>query len=174
MIGDEFFKITTKSPTETRALGKLFGARLAAGDVINLRGDLGAGKTVLVKGIAEGMGIDPDDVQSPTFTLVREYQEGAARLYHLDLYRLNAAEAEAEEAGVDLYLPSPDGVTAVEWGERAPELLPVPRFEATIRPAGDGGVGDRREIALYGVGVEPRRVEALVEALSAPDREGPA
>lgn len=105
----------THSEEETRAVARDLAARLRPGAVLLLSGDLGAGKTAFVKGLAEGLGIDPDDVSSPTFTLLHEYGGGRLVLYHADLYRLDAAEAEdigLQDAGVS------SGVLAIEWAER--------------------------------------------------------
>src|SRR5271170_5955973 len=103
------------SPAETESLGVRFGRAAARGLVIALNGDLGAGKTQFVRGLARGLGI-PTRVHSPTFTLVNEYAGGRLRLYHLDLYRLETPE-QIRTAGLDDYL-EPDGVSVVEWAER--------------------------------------------------------
>jgi len=110
----------TASEAETEALGKALAAELAPDGVLLLSGDLGAGKTVLARGIAAGLGIDPREVQSPTFTLIREHAGERGRLVHVDLYRLEPAEAEA--LGLDELLAGP-GVKVVEWAERLPEPL---------------------------------------------------
>src|SRR5436190_24392468 len=112
--------IVTHSPEETHALGAHWGKQAQSGWIIGLIGDLGAGKTHLVKGIAQGIGI-PSSVLSPTFTLVHEYSGGRLPLYHLDLYRLED-EAAIRSAGLEQYLFQPNGVTVVEWADRWPEL----------------------------------------------------
>ncbi|MEI9999032.1 MAG: tRNA (adenosine(37)-N6)-threonylcarbamoyltransferase complex ATPase subunit type 1 TsaE [Verrucomicrobiota bacterium] len=96
---------------------------LSAGDVLALRGVLGAGKTQLVKGLARGLGFR-GDVTSPTFTLIHEYRGGRLPLYHIDLYRIRS-EREAVSFGIEEYLPSADGVTVIEWPERIAALLPA-------------------------------------------------
>ena len=103
------------SPAETEALGEAWGHAAESGSVIGLSGDLGAGKTQLVKGLARGLGITAC-VHSPTFTLMHEYRGGRLRLFHLDLYRLETREQIAA-AGLEDYL-EPDGVTVIEWAER--------------------------------------------------------
>ena len=105
----------TKSDTETQNLAREFASTLHAGDVLLLAGDLGAGKTTFVRGLAEGLGIDPGDVSSPTFTLLHEYRGGRLTLYHADLYRLDKTATDdlgLEETGVR------DGVLAIEWPDR--------------------------------------------------------
>jgi tRNA threonylcarbamoyladenosine biosynthesis protein TsaE len=103
------------SPAETEALGETFGRAAQSGLVIALSGDLGAGKTQFVKGLARGLGISAR-VHSPTFTLVNEYGGGRLKLFHLDLYRLETP-AQILSAGIEEYL-SPDGVAVIEWAER--------------------------------------------------------
>lgn len=120
----------THSAAETRALGKRLGEALSAGDVITLNGDLGTGKTVLTKGIAEGLGIY-EPVTSPTFTIVQEYHGGRLPLYHFDVYRV-ADESEMEEAGFDEYLFNGGGVSVIEWPELIPGILPAHRIDITI------------------------------------------
>jgi tRNA threonylcarbamoyladenosine biosynthesis protein TsaE len=102
------------SEAETEAFASGLAAQLAAGGVILLSGDLGAGKTVFVRGLAKGLGVNPDDVTSPTFTLVHEYR-GRVPLIHVDLYRLD--RADLDEIGLDSELAA-TGVTAIEWPER--------------------------------------------------------
>ncbi|MDD5139142.1 MAG: tRNA (adenosine(37)-N6)-threonylcarbamoyltransferase complex ATPase subunit type 1 TsaE [Verrucomicrobiales bacterium] len=103
------------SPAETEALGERWGRAAEHGLVLALSGDLGAGKTQLVKGIARGLGVTAR-VHSPTFTLVNEYGGGRLKLFHLDLYRLET-KAQILSAGVEEFL-SPDGVAVIEWAER--------------------------------------------------------
>ncbi len=106
------------SPVETQALGEAWGREAQGGLVIGLCGDLGVGKTQLVKGLARGLGISAR-VQSPTFALVNVYAGGRLMLFHLDLYRLETAE-QVFAAGLEEYL-EPDGVTVIEWAERLGE-----------------------------------------------------
>lgn len=114
-------EFTTSSPDETTTRGKEFVATLDIGDIVCLQGDLGAGKTHFVKGMAEGLGIDSNDVSSPTFTLINEYH-GDQLLYHFDCYRMESPR-EALEIGAEEYFFG-DGITVIEWPERIESLLP--------------------------------------------------
>lgn len=107
----------TRTPEETRALGRALAEELAPDGVLLLSGDLGAGKTVLAQGLAEGLGIDPGEVLSPTFNLIREHRGSRGRLLHADLYRLDPDEVEP--LGLEELLAGP-GVKVVEWAERLP------------------------------------------------------
>ena len=114
----------THSEDETAAVAAGLAAALKPGDVMLLSGNLGAGKTAFVRGLASGLGIDPEDVSSPTFTLVHEYRGGRLTLYHVDLYRLERIATEdlgLEEMGVA------DGVLAIEWPDRLAHPLPGTR-----------------------------------------------
>jgi tRNA threonylcarbamoyladenosine biosynthesis protein TsaE len=105
----------TRSPEETFELGRKIGESIAGGSIILLRGDLGAGKTLLTKGLAEGLGIEAEDVTSPSFTLVNIH-DGRLRLYHVDLYRLD--EGACRELGLEEMFEDRNGVTVIEWAER--------------------------------------------------------
>lgn len=118
---------------------------LTAGSVLLLSGDLGAGKTAFVRGLAEGLGIDPGEVTSPTFTLVHEYRGGRIPLIHVDLYRLD--RADLDEIGLDEELAS-QGVVAIEWAERLTRRIPA-AVSVTIADRG----GDLRAIEISGVDV---------------------
>ena len=101
----------------TRALGKALGEQLGAGSVLLLKGDLGSGKTTLVQGLGEGLGIE--EIDSPTFTLINEYMGGRLPLYHIDLYRLSAEQADGLQ--LETYwdgLEVEPGIVAIEWSER--------------------------------------------------------
>lgn len=112
--------IKTQTPLETEELGRRIGEKLRKGDVVSLRGSLGAGKTVMAKGIARALGIG-EAIVSPTFTLVQEY-DGREKLYHLDIYRLSG-EDEFESMGGEEFL-YPDGITLIEWSEKIDSMLP--------------------------------------------------
>ena len=106
---------TTHSESDTMAVAREFASTLHAGDVVLLSGDLGAGKTAFVRGLAGGLGANPDDVSSPTFTLVHEYRGGRLPLFHADLYRLQ--RTTVEDLGLDEHAVE-QGVLAIEWPER--------------------------------------------------------
>ena len=111
----------SESEEETQAVARGLAAQLKPGDVVLLSGGLGAGKTAFVRGLAVGLGIDPEAVSSPTFTLVHEYRGGRLTLYHADLYRLENAATEdlgLEETGVA------DSVLAVEWPDHLTHAMP--------------------------------------------------
>ena len=108
-------QLETANETETSQAGEDLGRALRSGDVVLLYGDLGAGKTAFVRGMARGIGANPDEVTSPTFTLVQEYEGPAATLYHVDLYRLEGPEID--DLGLE-DLVAGDGIVAIEWAER--------------------------------------------------------
>jgi tRNA threonylcarbamoyladenosine biosynthesis protein TsaE len=122
---------TTNSPDETIALGQELASLLAPPKIVVLRGDLGAGKTTLVKGIAEGFhAASHDDVTSPTFTLIHEYRGPSATLYHIDLYRIDT-QRELETLGLD-DLMTDNSVLLIEWGEKFPRFQRERDVEITI------------------------------------------
>ena len=108
--------LISHSAAETEALGERWGKEAVSGLVLGLTGELGAGKTQLVKGLARGLGVVAR-VHSPTFTLLNEYRGGRLRLFHLDLYRLDTPE-QIVAAGLEEYFDRPDGVAVIEWAER--------------------------------------------------------
>ncbi|BAS28669.1 tRNA (adenosine(37)-N6)-threonylcarbamoyltransferase complex ATPase subunit type 1 TsaE [Limnochorda pilosa] len=148
---------TSGSPAESLELGRWLGKRVLPGDVLLLEGELGAGKTLLTKGLAAGLGIDPDRVTSPSFTLVQVHR-GRIPLYHVDLYRLEDA-AEIEALGLEELLEG-DGVAAVEWASRLPGSL---RPEGALWVWIEAGGEDRRRFRLQAAG---DRMEALLEELA--------
>jgi tRNA threonylcarbamoyladenosine biosynthesis protein TsaE len=130
----------TASEEETVALGRQLARELPRSGVVLLIGNLGAGKTTLAKGIAVGRGVvSPDEVSSPTFTLIQEY---APDLYHIDLYRLDEPRQVATLGLEELY--DRDALILIEWGERFPQLMPPERTEIRIRRTGE----DAREIEV--------------------------
>lgn len=131
---------TSSSEDETRAIAATVANSLKAGSLLLLTGDLGAGKTAFVRGLASGLGIDAGEVTSPTFTLVHEYRGGRLPLIHVDLYRLD--RADLDEIGLDQDLAD-QGVVAVEWPERMSRSI---GGAVTVRITDLGG--DRRSIEV--------------------------
>ena len=146
--------VTSETLAETAGLGEALGRFLRPGDVLLLQGPLGAGKTALTQGIAKGMGISAQ-VTSPTFVLVNQYP-GRVLLYHIDLYRIEGAP-EAEALGLDDYFFG-EGVTIVEWPERAPGAMPPEHLLVALEHQGDNA----RRLTLSARG---RRYEELIAAL---------
>jgi tRNA threonylcarbamoyladenosine biosynthesis protein TsaE len=132
------------SAAETFAFGRTLAATLKGGEIIALCGDLGAGKTHLCKGIAAGLGCPPDEVTSPTFTLVHEYRGGRLPVFHFDFYRLES-EAEALAIGLDDYLAA-GGVVLIEWADKFRPLLPAATRWIELREVSP----DVREISTIG------------------------
>lgn len=135
-------EVLSRSEETTEAAGERLGASLASGSVVLLYGDLGAGKTAFVRGLARGLGADPAEVSSPTFTIVQEYA-GRLTLYHVDLYRLE--EKEVDDLGLE-ELVLGDGVVAIEWADRW-RGRPEDVIEVRIEDTGE----DTRRIAVTGV-----------------------
>jgi len=133
--------VLTRGEEETRALGRHIGETLQGGERIGLSGELGAGKTCFVRGLAEGLGIPPGKVHSPSFTLVLPYEEGRLPLYHIDLFRLHPSELDRLALREYIY---GDGVCAIEWVEHLGEPL-----------------DDCLEICLTFVEAEKRRLVAV-------------
>jgi tRNA threonylcarbamoyladenosine biosynthesis protein TsaE len=130
--------LETADQAGTESAGESLGRTLRAGEVVLLYGDLGAGKTAFVRGLARGIGADPEDVSSPTFTIVQEYAGATATLYHVDLYRLEPAEID--DLGLE-DLVSGDGIVAIEWAERW-KGRPTDVIDVTLTDIGD----ERRRI----------------------------
>ena len=147
--------LVSHSSLHTERLGERIAAHTAPGDVVALWGELGTGKTVLARGIAIGLGIDEEAVTSPTFIILHEHFGGRLPLYHLDLYRLGAADLgstgweETLDAG---------GVTVIEWPERAGEALPPDRVDVRLAHVAD----TKRAVRVEATGPRSAR---LVEAL---------
>ena len=142
---DKTVTITSHTPRQTEEIGSLLGSMLAKGDIIALCGELGTGKTTLVRGMARGIGLEEGEVASPSFTLVNEY-EGPLRLFHIDLYRL-ADEKELIAIDYEEYLTA-DGVVVIEWADRLPQAIPADSLWITLRYLGT----ERREIVLRAEG----------------------
>ena len=139
---------TTHSEEETISLGRELGRQLPRHCVVLLIGNLGAGKTTLAKGILSGMGLaEHDEVTSPTFTLIHEYERAGRRAYHIDLYRLDRA-VQIATLGLDEIFDR-EAVVLIEWGERFPELMPAERMEIRLEPSDE----DSRRIEVRWLGV---------------------
>ena len=129
-------EFVSNNEQETFDLGLRIGERLRGGEVLLLNGSLGAGKTVLVKGVAHALDVDEDDVSSPSFTLVNPYQ-GRLLLYHIDLYRLDEGVSAAHAVDLDELLSDEQAVIIIEWAERMGRY-PLPPESWNISLAGDG------------------------------------
>ena len=137
----------SESPEQTFNFGFHIGERLNGGEILLLRGPLGAGKTLLVKGICAALGIEEEDVTSPSFTLVNPH-DGRLRLYHIDLYRLDEGATAAHAVDLDELLADEDSVIAIEWAERMRDY-PLPPNAWHIDVSGDGD--DPRKIKVAAV-----------------------
>jgi len=143
------------SQAETFALGERVGADLSGGEIILLNGPLGAGKTMLVKGIATALGLDQEEVTSPSFTLVNPHQ-GRLLLYHIDLYRLDTGASAAHAVDLDEILTDEKAVVIIEWAERLGHY-PLPNNVWQVSIAGDGD--EPRRISISRPGYEGRVLE---------------
>jgi tRNA threonylcarbamoyladenosine biosynthesis protein TsaE len=152
--------LSTAAPRETRKIGHALGSHAHAGALLALIGPLGAGKTELAKGVAEGLGVT-SVVNSPTFVLMNEHV-GRLRLYHIDAYRLDDPD-EALAAGL-FDDRQASGVAVVEWADRLADRMPPERLELTLEPEPDGT--DHRRITWRAIGAAHRRLAA--EALTNP------
>lgn len=150
--------IQTENEKETIAFAKKLTTQLKPGMTILLEGDLGAGKTTFTKGIGEALGIERI-IKSPTYTIIREYQDGTYPLYHIDLYRL--AETEVMELGLDEYFGG-QGLSVVEWPSVSPEDLPKERLEITLSV--DPAKPEQRKIFLKPVGNQYKEVLEKLDA----------
>lgn len=148
----ETWEVVSSSEAETVDVGRAFGRSLEAGDAVLLIGELGAGKTRFVQGMAEGAG-SPAHARSPTFVLVNPHR-GRVTLHHCDLYRITAA-AEAADLGFDEMLE--EGAIAVEWADRARSALPLDAIEVVFTVTGE----ERRDLAITARG---ERAERLLNA----------
>lgn len=136
---------TSREPAETFDAGRRVGERLEGGEVLLLSGTLGAGKTVFTKGLASGLGLDPAEVSSPSFTLVNRHGEGRLVLYHLDLYRLAEGPTAAHAVELDELLTDERAVIVIEWAERMGRYR-LPETTWRVHIEGDGE--DPRRISI--------------------------
>lgn len=148
-------KIISPTPQETERIGSLLGTMLIPGDVIALAGELGSGKTTLVRGLAQGMGFLSEEISSPSFTLVNEYQ-GPLPLFHIDLYRLGDVR-ELHEIGYEEYI-SEAGVAVIEWADRIRNAIPNESLWITLQYQSE----ESREIVMQPQG---DRYEKMIEEL---------
>lgn len=140
--------IETNSPEETFRVGKELGEKAYAGQVFTLTGDLGVGKTVFTQGLAKGLGIE-EPVNSPTFTIIQEYDGGRLPFYHFDVYRIGDVE-EMGEVGFEDYVMG-DGVSLIEWANLIEEILPEKRTDILIEKDLSQGF-DYRRITIREIG----------------------
>ncbi len=141
----------SKTPEQTFAFGEQLAGSLKAGDVVLLYGGLGAGKTLLTKGILNALEFDIDEVTSPSFTLVNLYKTASFDVYHIDLWRLDAAENTASAVGLEEILENENAVTIIEWADRLGKFS-FPNRTISVKIDGDGD--QQREIQLI---VEPSK-----------------
>ncbi|MGD9587422.1 MAG: tRNA (adenosine(37)-N6)-threonylcarbamoyltransferase complex ATPase subunit type 1 TsaE [Pyrinomonadaceae bacterium] len=134
-----------ESPEATFELGRQLGGSLRGGDIVLLRGGLGAGKTLFTKGVLSGLGFDPDEVTSPSFTLVNLYKALEHNVYHIDLWRVDEGSDAAFAVGLHEILEEPNAIVIVEWAERLGEIdIPGRRYVIDIEGDGD----DPRKITI--------------------------
>ena len=148
--------LRTHGPTETEALGQSIGSACAGGEIVGLVGELGTGKTCLVRGLAVGLGVEPADIHSPSFTLINEHQ-GRLRLFHIDLYRLDTITAD------ELWLREclfGDGVAAVEWFDRLAGMRATDHLQIRLKFA----AGEARELELVATGPRHARLLHVITA----------
>jgi tRNA threonylcarbamoyladenosine biosynthesis protein TsaE len=168
--------VTSTSPEETRILGAALAPVLLPGDVVSLSGDLGAGKTVLVQGVATALGVIKR-VTSPSFAIVHEYY-GRYRIVHIDVYRLNSFQEVLDLGFEELF--DPEGIMVVEWGEAVAPMLPPRYLDIDIRRSEDLDAEDNRDIAFRPRGHEwvdkleimRKTAETLLDAASPEDSRG--
>ena len=152
------YSLLSISEKQTQRLGFALGACLREGDVVLLEGEMGAGKSVLTRAAARGMGVN-GPVPSPTFTILNIHDGRAMKLYHFDLYRLEGEDA-LYEMGLDEFIPARDGASLIEWPQMAAEAMPGDHLAIDIRYANDGMA---REITLTPMGAfDEKRVEEIL------------
>jgi tRNA threonylcarbamoyladenosine biosynthesis protein TsaE len=161
--------LETETAEDTRAAGAQLAGLLRSGDAIVLTGELGAGKTTLVQGIAAGLGAE-EHVASPTFTLVREYVTGRLPVAHVDVYRLERMQ-DVVDLGLD-EVTAGDGVLIVEWGDAVEQILPADRITVEMAAADPSGGRDDRRMVVTGKGSWAERWEDLAKAMATWEASG--
>ena len=157
------YSLLSNSEKQTQRLGFALGACLRAGDVVLLEGEMGAGKSVLTRAAARGMGVE-GPVPSPTFTILNIHDGSDMKLYHFDLYRLEGEDA-LYEMGLDEFIPARDGASLIEWPQMAGEAMPGDHLAIDIRYANDGMA---REITLTPMGgFGEQRIHEIIEKMEA-------
>lgn len=151
--------LKSMSPQDTMEMGQALARWLLPGDLININGTLGAGKTLFAKGIGQGLGVDPGAVTSPTFAIINEYEGTQFPLYHFDLYRL-ATDLDLEQVGYEEYFYG-SGITVVEWGELFLHHLPEQRLDIDLASTGS----DERTLSIVGQGDRGRELEDHMRGL---------
>lgn len=160
-------KLLLKTERETRCLGAALGACLRPGDVVLLTGEMGAGKSVLTRAAARGMGVQ-GPVPSPTFTILNIHEGARMRLYHFDLYRLEGEDA-LYELGLDEFIPPTDGAAMIEWPQMAEGAMPADALAVTMRYALDG---EAREAELTPCGAfEKARIDEALRRMKTMEDE---
>ena len=156
ILDEHTFEFFSRSPEQTRSIGMRLGGVLEPGDLVCLQGELGAGKTTLVQGMAQGWGsLDP--VSSPTFVLVNEYRRSdGSRLFHMDAYRLESG-AEAAELDIDWMLA--EGALVIEWAERVQTILPGHALKISLQPLAE----EQRQMLFNAHGSRYDRILALLQ-----------
>lgn len=156
ILDEHTFEFFSRSPEQTRRIGMRLGSVLEPGDLVCLQGELGAGKTTLVQGMAQGWGsLDP--VSSPTFVLVNEYRRSdGSRLFHMDAYRL---ESGAEAAELDLDWMLAEGALVIEWAERVQSILPLHSLKINLDPVAE----EQRQMRFTARGSRYDRVLAQLQ-----------
>ena len=158
-------QVYSTSERQTQRLGHCLGACLRAGDVVLLEGEMGAGKSVLTRAAARGMGVE-GPVPSPTFTILNIHEGAALKLYHFDLYRLEGEDA-LYEMGLDEFIPAVDGASLIEWPQMAAEAMPQDALHVEILYAQDGLA---REITLTPMGAfDEARLDEILKMTEACD-----
>ncbi len=148
-------EISCKSPDETFEVGQRLGSTLLGGEVILLYGGLGAGKTLLTKGIMGGLKFDVDEVTSPSFTLVNLYKTASFNVYHIDLWRLDAGPQVASAVGLGEIFEDENAIVIIEWADRLGDMI-FDRMRITVQITGDGD--EPRQLSISGCNIDDQKI----------------